>query len=144
MVDVHSPATRSFNMSRIRGKNTVPELALRSLLHRAGYRFRLHRDNLPGRPDIVLPGSKVAVYVHGCYWHRHMGCRYNTMPSSNVDFWRSKFERTVERDRENIEAITSAGWRPVIVWECELRASPDAALSRIGDAIATARGPQKK
>lgn len=135
MVDVHSRAQRSFNMSRIRGKDTAPEIRLRSLLHRAGHRFRLHRKDLPGRPDIVLPRSKVAVYVHGCYWHRHEGCRLATMPSSNVDFWRSKFERTVERDQENIDALWASGWTPVVVWECELRADPQSALHRLEEAI---------
>jgi DNA mismatch endonuclease (patch repair protein) len=106
-------------------------MRLRSLLHHAGHRFRLHRKDLPGRPDIVLPGSKIAVYVHGCYWHRHEGCRLSTMPSSNVDFWRAKFERTVERDQENIQALKVAGWTPVVIWECELRVNPEATLHRI-------------
>lgn len=139
MVDVHSPTQRSFNMSQIRGKDTAPEIKLRSLLHRHGHRFRLQRKDLPGRPDIVLPGSRVAVYVHGCYWHRHKGCRLATMPSSNVEFWRSKFERTVERDQENIVALTAAGWTPVIVWECELRADQEATLHRIEEAIGSSK-----
>jgi DNA mismatch endonuclease (patch repair protein) len=139
LADVHSPVQRSFNMSRIRGKDTVPEIRLRSLLHRAGHRFRLHRKDLPGRPDIVLPGAKVAVYVHGCYWHRHEGCRLSTMPSSNVDFWRAKFERTVERDHENVEALKVAGWTPVVIWECELRAEPEATLHRIQKAIGSSK-----
>jgi DNA mismatch endonuclease, patch repair protein len=140
LVDVHSPAQRSFNMSRIRGKDTAPEIRLRSLLHGAGHRFRLHRKDLPGRPDIVFPRSRVAVYVHGCYWHRHVGCRHATTPSSNVEFWRSKFERTVERDQENIDALTAAGWTPVIVWECELRADPEAILNRIEKALDRSNG----
>ena len=139
MADVHSPAQRSFNMSRIRGKDTAPEIRLRSLLHRAGHRFRLHRKDLPGRPDIVLPGAKIAVYVHGCYWHRHEGCRLSTMPSSNVDFWRAKFERTVERDQENVEALKVAGWTPVVIWECELRAEAEATLHRIQKAIGSSK-----
>lgn len=122
-------------MSRIRGKDTAPEVKLRSLLHRAGHRFRLHRKDLPGCPDIVLPSSRIAVYVHGCYWHRHEDCRFATMPSSNIDFWRSKFERTVERDQENIDALKITGWRPVIVWECELRADPEGTLRKIEEAI---------
>lgn len=139
MADVHSPAQRSFNMSRIRGKDTAPEIRLRSLLHRAGHRFRLHRKDLPGRPDIVLPRAKIAVYVHGCYWHRHEGCRLSTMPSSNVDFWRAKFERTVERDQENIQALKVAGWTPVVIWECELRTGPEATLHRIQKAIGSSK-----
>lgn len=131
MADVHTPAQRSYNMSRIRSKDTAPELRLRSLLHRAGYRFRLHRRDLPGRPDIVLPGSKVAVFVHGCFWHRHQGCRYTTMPGSNPEFWSSKFSRTIERDAENLRALERLGWRVVVAWECRLRSEPEAVLEDV-------------
>ncbi len=142
MADVHSPAQRSFNMSRIKGKDTKPELWLRSLLHSAGFRFRLHRKDLPGRPDIVLPGSNVAVFVHGCYWHRHEGCRYTTTPSSNTQFWEKKFSRTIERDAEDIVALKDAGWKVVVVWECRLRSQLHRVLAAISSAArkGTARG----
>ncbi|KAB2735806.1 very short patch repair endonuclease [Brucella anthropi] len=131
MADVHTPAQRSFNMSRIKGKDTQPEIWLRSLLHSAGFRFRLHRKDLPGRPDIVLPGSKVAVFVHGCYWHRHEGCRYTTTPASNTQFWEQKFARTIERDAENIVALQDAGWKVVVAWECQLRSNATEVLAAI-------------
>lgn len=141
MADVHTPAQRSFNMSRIKGKDTKPEIWLRSLLHSAGFRFRLHRKDLPGRPDIVLPGSKVAVFVHGCYWHRHEGCRYTTTPSSNKQFWEQKFSRTIERDAENIVALQDAGWKVVVAWECQLRSNATEVLSAISSA--TGKGAAK-
>lgn len=141
MADVHTPAQRSFNMSRIKGKDTQPEISLRSLLHSAGFRFRLHRKDLPGRPDIVLPGSKVAVFVHGCYWHRHKGCRYTTTPSSNTQFWEQKFARTIERDAENIVALQDAGWKVVVAWECQLRSNATEVLAAISSA--TGKGAAK-
>jgi DNA mismatch endonuclease, patch repair protein len=113
---------RSWNMGRIKGKNTAPETAVRSLLHRAGYRFRLHRKDLPGRPDIVLPAWKTAIFVHGCFWHRHQGCKQCYTPKSNVDFWQAKFAGNVERDKKNAESLRKAGWQVVVVWECELLA----------------------
>lgn len=134
MADVHTPAQRSFNMSRIKGKDTKPEILLRSLLHRSGFRFRLHRKDLPGRPDIVLPSSKIAIFVHGCYWHRHEGCRYTTTPSSNTRFWEQKFERTVGRDAENILALQHAGWKVVVAWECQLRSAANEILAAISNA----------
>lgn len=134
MADVHNPSQRSFNMSRIRPKDTVPELRLRSLLHKADFRFRLHRSDLPGKPDIVLPRSKVVVFVHGCFWHRHQGCRYTTTPSSNADFWTSKFNRTVNRDAENIEALERLGWKVIVAWECQLRSDPAAVLASVAAA----------
>lgn len=141
MADVHTPAQRSFNMSRIKGEDTQPEIWLRSLLHSAGFRFRLHRKDLPGRPDIVLPGSKVAVFVHGCYWHRHEDCRYTTTPSSNTQFWEQKFARTIERDAENIVALQDAGWKVVVAWECQLRSNATEVLAAISSA--TGKGAAK-
>jgi DNA mismatch endonuclease (patch repair protein) len=127
MADVHSPAQRSFNMSRIRGKDTRPERTLRSLLHQAGLRFRKHVARLPGKPDIVLPRYKAVVLVHGCYWHRHPGCRFATTPASNGAFWLDKFAGTVERDRVAEAALRKLGWRVFVVWECEIRKNPRAA-----------------
>lgn len=113
-------ATRSRMMSGIRGKHTQPELHLRRALHRRGFRYRLHGAKLPGRPDIVLPKYKAVIQVHGCFWHRHAGCVFSTTPASNVAFWTSKFEKTIERDRRNKDKLLGAGWRTAIVWECEL------------------------
>jgi DNA mismatch endonuclease (patch repair protein) len=109
-------------MSRIRGRDTKPELAVRSVLHRLGYRFRLHVRYLPGRPDIVLPRHRTVVLVHGCFWHRHEGCRFCYMPKTRVDFWRRKFEGNVERDRVVRRELKKIGWRVMVVWECEIDA----------------------
>jgi DNA mismatch endonuclease (patch repair protein) len=113
---------RSWNMGQIKGRNTAPEMAVRSMLHRAGYRFRLHRKDLPGKPDIVLPGRKTVIFVHGCFWHRHQGCKQCYTPKSNVDFWLAKFTGNIVRDQKNMEVLRKAGWRVVVVWECELGA----------------------
>jgi len=112
---------RSEIMRSVRGKNTTPELKVRSALHRAGYRFRLHRKNLPGRPDIVFPSRRAVVFVHGCFWHRHPGCRAASSPSTRSGFWQAKFDRNVERDRQNIEALDECGWSVHVVWECETK-----------------------
>lgn len=108
-------------MAGIGGRDTTPELLVRRYLHATGLRYRLHDRNLPGRPDIVLPKYKVAIYVHGCFWHRHPGCRYATIPATRPDFWVEKFAANVARDRRNVEAISRLGWTPMIVWECTLR-----------------------
>lgn len=131
MVDTISPERRSWNMSRIRGKDTGPELRLRSLLHAAGYRFRLHDRRLPGRPDIVLPRFKTVIFVHGCFWHRHPGCRNATTPSSRPEFWAGKFEGTVARDSRKAAELASAGWRVITVWECELAQNPEEVLEEV-------------
>jgi DNA mismatch endonuclease (patch repair protein) len=131
MADTISRERRSWNMSRIRGKDTGPELRLRSLLHRAGYRFRLHDKTLPGKPDLVLKKHKTAIFVHGCFWHRHPGCRNATSPSTRPDFWQAKFEGTVERDRRAGETLHELGWRVLTVWECELESDAAGALKRV-------------
>lgn len=130
MVDTLSRERRSWNMSRIRGKNTQPELTVRSALHRAGYRFRLHRKDLPGRPDIVLPKYRTVVFVHGCFWHRHRGCKFAYAPKSRVDFWNEKFRSNVERDRRNASELRRLAWRVITVWECQA-ARPKAWLLRL-------------
>lgn len=124
MADRISPEHRSWNMSRIRGKDTGPELSLRSLLHRAGFRYRLHDTTLPGKPDLVFPRYRTVIFVHGCYWHRHSGCKYAATPRTRTDFWLAKFQGTVERDRRTAEALTQRGWRVITVWECELKRDP--------------------
>ena len=123
-MDVVDSATRSRIMSAIGARNTVPELAVRKALQAAGLRFRLHRRDLPGRPDIVLPKYRTVVFVHGCFWHRHSGCRYATTPASNVLFWQQKFAGNVERDARQRRALRGAGWRVLTIWECQSRSLP--------------------
>lgn len=120
MADIFSPAKRSEVMSRIRGRDTVPELVVRSYLHRRGLRFRLHRRDLPGRPDIVLPAYRVAILVHGCFWHGHAGCKRASLPKTRVSFWAEKIAANRERDARSIRALEALGWRPLVVWECEI------------------------
>ena len=130
MVDILSRERRSWNMSRIRGKDTQPELAVRSALHRAGYRFRLHRKDLPGRPDIVLPKYRTVIFVHGCFWHHHSGCKLAYAPKSRVVFWNKKFRSNVDRDRRNASELRRLGWRVITVWECKV-ARPKSWLLRL-------------
>jgi DNA mismatch endonuclease (patch repair protein) len=122
MVDVVDVATRSKMMSGIRGRNTKPEVTLRHALHALGLRYRLHSKALPGKPDLVLPRFRAAVFVHGCFWHRHEGCRFTTTPATRPEFWSEKFEGNVERDRRNLEALQKSGWRTAVVWECAIKA----------------------
>lgn len=119
MSDIVDPMTRSRMMSGIRGKDTKPELAVRRALHRAGYRFRLHRKDLPGCPDIVLPKYRAVIFVHGCFWHGH-GCRYFKIPKTRTDFWLDKIMANAKRDRLNAESLRAAGWLVLTVWECDI------------------------
>ena len=121
MSDIVSRETRSRMMSGIRGKDTKPELIVRTALFAAGFRFRLHRRDLPGVPDVVLPGKRVAIFVHGCFWHMHAGCKNAKLPSTRPDFWREKLNRNVARDKEDIKVLRDLGWRVLIVWECTTR-----------------------
>ena len=121
MTDVVSPAVRSRMMSSIRGENTKPEMTVRRALFAAGYRFRLHRCDLPGAPDIVLPGRKVAVFANGCFWHMHLACKHAKLPATRPEFWRLKLEGNVARDRRAIDALLADGWRVLTVWECSTR-----------------------
>jgi DNA mismatch endonuclease (patch repair protein) len=130
MVDIVDKATRSRMMSGIRGRNTQPELALRRALHRKGFRYRLHVAGLPGRPDIVFPRFRAVIQVHGCFWHRHAGCRFCTTPASNHSFWDKKFLGTMDRDRVTTSQLLEAGWRVAIVWECVLDAKGVNAAAR--------------
>ena len=120
-MDTISKQRRSWNMSRIRGGDTKPEMAVRSVFHHLGYRFRLHRKDLPGRPDIVLPKHRTVVFVHGCYWHRHPGCKLAYTPKSRADFWTAKFHENVERDGRQQRDLRALGWRVVVIWECETK-----------------------
>jgi DNA mismatch endonuclease (patch repair protein) len=110
-------------MSRIRGKDTKPELVVRRLAHALGYRYRLHRKDLPGRPDLVFPGRRKVVFVHGCFWHRHPGCRKASTPSTRREFWETKFAQNVERDARKEAELRAAGWEVLVIWECETRDS---------------------
>lgn len=108
-------------MSRIKGKNTKPEIVVRSWLHRHGFRFRLHRKDLPGTPDIILPKYKTVIFVHGCFWHRHLGCKYAYTPKSRTDFWNAKFTENMERDGVVKEKLIKLGWNVQTIWECETK-----------------------
>ncbi|WP_298331355.1 very short patch repair endonuclease [Asticcacaulis sp.] len=131
MVDRVSGERRSWNMSRIRSRDTGPEIHLRSLLHRAGFRFRLHAKDLDGKPDIVLPKYRTAIFVHGCFWHRHTNCRNATIPSTRAEFWQKKFDDNVARDRRNSAALEAKGWTVITVWDCDLKADPDRMLQNL-------------
>jgi DNA mismatch endonuclease (patch repair protein) len=121
--DIYSPAKRSEIMSRVPSQGTVPEMRVRRALHRLGFRFRLHRRDLPGSPDLVLPKHRVVVFVHGCFWHQHPGCKKATVPKQNRKFWIAKLARNCQRDQEVEAALIALGWRVITVWECEIRHS---------------------
>jgi DNA mismatch endonuclease (patch repair protein) len=120
MADILSKAERSALMARIRGLNTTPEIVVRRYLHQRGFRYRLHPPDLPGRPDIVLPKLRTAIFVHGCFWHRHVGCKKTTTPSTRRAFWKAKFEANIERDTRKLAELTAQGWEAITVWECEV------------------------
>lgn len=120
IMDRISPEKRSWNMSRIRSRNTRPELQLRKALHKMGFRYRLHEKKLPGSPDLVFPKYRAVIFVHGCFWHRH-GCKQTTTPSTRKEFWLGKFKANVERDKRNVKKLRISGWRVLIIWECELK-----------------------
>ena len=119
--DLSSKEHRSWNMSRIRSKDTAPELIVRQALHSMGYRFRLHNKNLPGCPDITMSRLKALVLVHGCFWHRHKNCSRCTIPTANQEFWLEKFQRTIKRDKKNLYSLRKLGWKVLVVWECQTK-----------------------
>lgn len=125
-------------MSNIHSRGMKPELAVRSMVHRMGYRFRLHRRGLPGAPDLVLPRRRAAIFVHGCFrhWHDAAGCPITGLPKSNLECWKPKLSRTRERDRENAAALQAAGWRVLTVWACALRASPESVKAQVSELLA--------
>ena len=123
MVDIVSPAVRSRMMSGIHSKNTKPEVMVRRMLHAMGYRFRLHRRDLPGAPDIVMSNRKIAIFVHGCFWHMHRGCRFAKLPSTRPDFWKAKLQGNIDRDQVAVLNLHAIGWRTLWVWECATRAT---------------------
>jgi DNA mismatch endonuclease, patch repair protein len=130
MIDLLTKERRSWNMSQIRCKDTKPELIVRSLLHRNGYRFRLHVKDMPGKPDIVLAKFRTIIFVHGCFWHRHKNCPDATLPKTRSDFWTKKLTQNRERDRKNEKILNNLGWKVIIVWECEIK-NPAMLINRL-------------
>lgn len=120
-MDVHKPETRSYNMSRIKGKDTLPEMMVRKFLFSRGFRYRLHVRNLPGKPDIVLPKYRTVIFIHGCFWHGHEGCRYFVIPKTRTDWWLEKIWQTKQRNRLTQSELLQKGWKVIIVWECQLK-----------------------
>jgi DNA mismatch endonuclease, patch repair protein len=132
MTDVHDIKTRSYNMSRIRSKNTKPELLVRKFLHSKGYRFRLHVGYLPGKPDIVLPKYKTVIFIHGCFWHGHEGCKYFVVPKTRTDWWLNKIKGNKERDYESSDKLIGLGWKVIAIFECKLiKEKPDIILNEL-------------
>jgi DNA mismatch endonuclease (patch repair protein) len=123
MVDIVDSATRSRMMSNIKGRNTKPELLIRSLLHAQGFRFRIHRKDLPGKPDIVLPKYKAIIFIHGCFWHGHQNCRLFKLPASRTEFWEAKISKNQQNDLKAKELLLNSGWRICTIWECAIRRS---------------------
>lgn len=120
-MDVHDSKTRSYNMSRIKGKNTKPEETVRKYLFSQGFRYRKNDKRLPGKPDIVLPKYKTVIFVNGCFWHKHEGCKSFVWPKNNAEFWKEKIESNIVRDKKQYDELQNAGWHVIIVWECELK-----------------------
>lgn len=121
MADVHSKEIRSFNMSRIKGKNTKPEMLVRKFLFGNGLRYKLHDKTLAGKPDLVFPKHRTVIFIHGCYWHGHEGCRYFVVPKTRTEWWLNKINGNKTKDAQNITALEEAGWKIIVVWECELK-----------------------
>jgi DNA mismatch endonuclease, patch repair protein len=121
MADVHEPEVRSYNMSRIKSKNTKPELIVRKFLFSKGFRYRIHDDKLPGKPDIVLPKYKTVIFIHGCYWHGHEGCKYFVIPKTNTEWWMNKINGNIQNDKKNISLLEIIGWKVIKIYECQLK-----------------------
>ena len=122
MADVHEPKIRSYNMSQIQAKDTKPEMIVRKFLHANGFRYRLHVKDLPGKPDLVLPKYNSVIFIHGCFWHAHEGCKYFQLPSSNIDYWKPKLLGNKKRDDIHRKKLIDSGWNVITIWECELKA----------------------
>jgi len=121
MADVHNKETRSYNMSQIKGKNTKPEMLVRRFLHAHGFRYRLHVKDLPGKPDIVLPKYKTVIFVQGCFWHGHEGCRYYVVPKTRTEWWLNKINGNIGNDTKAITSLKKEGWQVITLWECDLK-----------------------
>lgn len=135
MADVHSPEKRSYNMSRIHAKGTKPEETVRKYLFSKGFRYRKNDPRLLGKPDIVLPKYKTVIFVNGCFWHRHEGCKYFVWPKNNAEFWRKKIMSNVERDNRNYSELKEKGWSIVVIWECELKDRRSETLSSVVESL---------
>lgn len=130
-MDIWSKQKRSEVMSKIRGKNTKPEMILRSQLFKQGFRFRIHQKDLPGKPDIVLPKYRTAIFVHGCFWHYHKDCREGRIPSTNSKFWNDKLKRNIARDKANIKALRKDKWKVFVIWECEIEKQLEQTMKKL-------------
>lgn len=135
MADRISAEKRSWNMSRIKGKDTAPEVTVRSYLFRKGFRFRKNVKDLPGKPDVVLPKYRTVIFINGCFWHRHKNCRYATTPKTRTEFWMKKFTNNVNNDIKNTEKLKADGWDVITVWECELKSRPSDCLLHIEEIL---------
>jgi len=136
MADTHSKAVRSYNMSRIRSKDTRPEMQVRRYLFARGFRYRLHDSHLPGKPDLVLPKYRTVIFIHGCFWHAHQNCRYAVTPKSNTSYWSAKIAGNAARDAAAAEKLIALGWKSIIIWECQLKkGTADAVLNELAAAI---------
>ena len=131
MADKHSKEVRSYNMSQIKGKNTKPEMLVRKYLHAQGFRYRLHSKSLSGKPDIVLPKYKTLIFVHGCFWHGHKGCKYFVLPKTNTDFWLHKINGNITNDSKVIKALKKDGWKVLVIWECDLKKKMETTLANL-------------
>jgi DNA mismatch endonuclease (patch repair protein) len=139
MADVHEPETRSYNMSKIQAKDTKPEMIVRKFLHSNGFRYGLHRKNLPGKPDLVLPKYNSVIFVHGCFWHAHEGCKYFKIPKTRTEWWKEKLYGNKERDEKHIQELKEMDWNVIVVWECELKANEKhSTLERLINTLLTA------
>ena len=137
MADVHSPETRSFNMSQIKGKNTKPEERVRKYLFAHGYRYRKNVRELPGKPDIVLPKYRTCIFVNGCFWHKHEGCKYFVWPKNNAEFWRKKIDGNVKRDLRQQNELQLQGWNVIVIWECDIKHRFDQTMSNVIEQLKT-------
>lgn len=139
MADVHSKETRSYNMSRIRSKDTKPEMLVRKFLFSKGFRYRLHDKKLPGKPDIVLPKYKTVIFIHGCFWHGHEGCRYYVVPKTRTEWWLHKITNNINKDSAAVMALETMGWKVITVWECDLKtALRDSTLMHLSSLLISA------
>jgi DNA mismatch endonuclease (patch repair protein) len=130
MTDNLTPKQRKKTMTRVKSRDTSPEMRVRRLAHRLGYRFRLHRKDLPGQPDLVFPKHNKVIFVHGCFWHGHQGCPASDRPASNRDYWDRKLDRNIQRDAANLQKLKDLGWTPLVIWECQTR-DPAALAERL-------------
>jgi DNA mismatch endonuclease (patch repair protein) len=144
MADVITRERRSALMSRIRGTDTRPELAVRRLVHAMGYRFRLHRRDLPGRPDLVFLSRRKVIFVHGCFWHAHSDCKAFRLPKTRRDWWQAKLTANIHRDRHNEAMLVAAGWAVLVVWECQVQSDAGALASLVGNFLGESTGPQRQ